>query len=122
MAAKLDIRIAAKLTGLGTAIEFLKKYTHSQTPTKKVLLNQDQAIADTEEALNVGDVTTIDMIIMLATTNDVDIDTSYVSPTFSKELSFTESEVQVFKPEGTVYLKNGSTGEQVTVEYIVIGR
>ncbi len=122
MAAELNIRVSAKLTGLGVPIEFLKKFLHSQTPTKKALLNQDQAVADTEEALNIGDVSTIDMIVIYAKTNDVDIDTSYASATFSKELSMTEGEVQIFKPEGTVYIKNGTSAEQVTVEYFVIGR
>lgn len=121
MAAELNIRVGMFLSGLGLSIDFVEKFTHSQTPAKKMLSIQDQAVADTAEALNLGDVTTIDMILMKATTNDVDVDTSY-SSSFSKELSFTEGEVQLFKPEGTVWIKNGTGAEQVTVEYLIIGR
>jgi len=122
MAAELNVRISAKLTGLGVSIEFPKKFTHGETPTKKALLNQDQATAGTEEALNIGDVDTIDMIVIHAKTNDVDIDTSYADATFSKEISMVEGETMTFRPEGAVYIKNGTEAEEVTVEYLVIGR
>lgn len=119
--AELNIRIGAFLTGLDMNIEFLKKYTHGQTPTKFVCTTQDQAVADVAEVLGIGDVSTVDMVVMFAKLNDVDIDTSYDS-SFNAELSFTQGEVQIFRPEGIIWIKNGTGTEKATVTYLVIGR
>jgi hypothetical protein len=121
MAATAELWVRAFLSGLDLDIDFPKKITLSNTPTKYARLTQDQAVADTEEAIDVGDVATIDMIVIFAKTNDVDIDTSF-SAAFSKEVSMTEGEVMVFKPEGTLYMKNGTAAEQATISYLVIGR
>jgi hypothetical protein len=121
MAAKAEIWIRAFLSGLGIDIDFPMKYNLSNTPTAHHSTTIQQSVADTDEALDLGGVSTVDMIILYAKTNDVDIDTSF-SAAFSKELSFTEGEVQVFKPEGTVYFKNGTAAEQATIQYLVIGR
>ena len=121
MAAKAEVWIRAFLSGLDVDVDFPKKFDLGQTPTKFALLTVQQAVADTEEAISVGDVSTVDMIVIHAKDNDVDIDTSF-SVAFSAEVSMTEGEVQVFKPEGTMYFKNGTAAEQATISYLVIGR
>lgn len=121
MAAELSIKISAELTGLGDIMKFLpKKYTAVGTPTLKLFNRQIQAVADTDEVLEVGGITTVQMIIMKCVSNDVDIDTSY-SSSFSAEITIEEGETQVFKPTGTVRIKNNDSAEAVTVEYLVIG-
>ena len=121
MAAKAEIWIRAFLSGLDLDIDFPKKFNLSNTPTKYARLSQLQAVADTGEAIDVGDVATVDMIIIYAKDNDVDIDTSYASA-FSAEVAMTEGEVMIFKPEGTLWLKNGTAAEVATISYLVIGR
>jgi hypothetical protein len=80
----------------------------------------EQAVADTDEVLAVGDVGTIELIIMKCITNDVDVDTSY-SAAFSAEIEIQEGEVSIFKPSGTVRIKNNDAAEQSTVEYLILG-
>jgi hypothetical protein len=121
MAAELKIKISAELTGLGDPMKFLpKKYTMAGTPTLKFENRQIQAVADTEEALYMGGITTPMMIIMKCVSNDVDVDVSFNS-TFSAEITIEQGETQVFKPVGTVYIKNDDAGEVSTVDYIVVG-
>lgn len=121
MAAELKVVVSAELTGLGDIMKFLpKRYTAVGTPTLKLKNRQIQAVADTDEALEMGGITTPIMIIMKCISNDVDIDTSFNSA-FSAELTIEEGETQVFKPTGTVYIKNDDAGEASTVEYIVVG-
>jgi hypothetical protein len=79
-----------------------------------------QASADADEAIAVGDVGTIELIIMKCISNDVDVDTSY-SAAFSAEIEIQEGEMAVFKPTGTTRIKNDDAGEQSTIEYWVIG-
>ena len=123
MAAEMNISISAELTGLGDMMKFLpKKYTLENTPTLKLLTRQIQAVADTEEALEVGDISTIDMIIMKCITKDCEVDVSF-SAAFSAEITILEGETQAFKPSGTVYIRNTAAEAAVsTVEFIVVGR
>lgn len=122
MAAEMKISVFAELTGLGDIMRFLpKKYTLENTPTLKLQTRQIQAVADTEEALEVGDITTIHMILMECISKDCEIDTSF-SSTFSAEITILEGESQVFKPSGTVYIRNtAAEGAVSTVEYTIVG-
>ena len=121
MAAELKIKVSAELTGLGDVMKFLpKKYTAVGTPTVKFGNRQIQAVADTEEALYMGGITSPIMIIMKCISNDVDVDVSF-NAAFSAEITIEEGETQVFKPTGTVYIKNDDAGEAATVDYIVVG-
>lgn len=123
MAAAMKISVSGELTGLGDIMKFLpKKYTLEQTLTLKLFTRQIQAVADTAEALEVGDITNIDMIIMKCITKDCEVDTSWVS-SFSTEITILEGETQIFKPSGTVYIRNTVAEAAVsTVEYMVVGR
>jgi hypothetical protein len=120
MSAEMKTTITAQMTGLGKTLEFVETFTATTTPTRQVQFYQVQAEADTAEALDLGDITTPELIIIKCITNDVDIDTSYVS-SFNAEITVNEGEVAVFKPTGTVYIKNDDSAEVVTVEGIVVG-
>ena len=120
MAGACSVSIIAELTGLGQVQSLVEKFSVTTTPARVHYQYMEQATADTEEALDVGDVGTVHLIIMKCITNDVDVDTSFVS-SFSAEVEIQEGEVAVFKPTGTVYIKNDDAGEKSTVEYIVIG-
>ena len=120
MAASTAVTIIAELTGLGKLQEFAEKFTITATPTRALYQYDIQDVADTAQALDVGDVGTIELIIIKCVSNDVDIDTSF-DTTFSAEIELQEGEITVFKPTGTVYIKNDDDGEVSTFEYLVIG-
>ena len=120
MSAETRTTITSQVTGLGKLLEFAETFTTGTTPTRKSYFYQVQAVADTAEALDLGDITTPELIIMKCVANDVDVDTSY-SVAFSAELTINEGEVAVFKPVGTVYIQNDDAAETVTVEGIIVG-
>ena len=121
MAATGTINIIAELLGLGKDMDFLDRFTLTNTPTKSTKQYRIQAVAGIEEVLDLGGVSTVDLIIIKAVANDMTIDTTFVS-TYVAELIVLAGEIAVFSPSGTVYIKNQDGAEQVTYEYIVIGR
>lgn len=120
MAAEATIKVLAEVTGLGKELKIPEKFTTTATPTRVFYQYMEQATADADEAIAVGDVGTIELIIMHCISNDVDVDTSY-SAAFSAEIEIQEGEMAIFKPTGTVRIKNDDAGEKSTVEYWVIG-
>ena len=122
MAASLTLNIVAQLLGLGKEIDFIDRFTLTQTPALATQNYRTQAVADTEEALDLGGISTVDLIVIKAVTNDLIIDTSYADATFSTEIIVPEGEIRVFTPGAAVYIMNEDSAEQVTYEYIVIGR
>ena len=98
----------------------LKKFSITATPDAKHYSIRQQAVADTEEALSVGDVAAIEVMIVHCISNDVDIDPAYAS-SFEANIEVQEGEWAIFKPKGTVYFKNDDAGEQSTFEYWLIG-
>lgn len=120
MSAECNVNIIAQLTGLGDIQDFAKRFSVTSTPARALYQYMVQTTADTEEALTVGDVSTIDLIIIKCVANDVDLDCNY-SASFSADITVNEGEIAVFKPAGTVYLKNNDAGESFTVEYLCIG-
>ncbi len=121
MAAVAEIRVTIEFEGLRKTINFPMEWTTTTTPTKYVMMRQVQAVANTAEALDLGDITTPLVIAMVCVTNDVDVDCNYTSATFRASNTINEGEGAVFMPAGSVYIKNNDTGEVSTVEYIVIG-
>jgi hypothetical protein len=120
MSAEFATSVISELTGLGKDLNFAEKFSTTATPTRAFYQYMVQATADADEAIAVGDVGTIELIIMKCVSNDVDVDTSY-SAAFSAEIEIQEGEIAVFKPTGTVRIKNDDSGEQSTIEYVVIG-
>lgn len=119
MAAEASITVNAELTGLGKMLEFAEKFTVTTTPTAYTYNYRTLATADTAEALDLGDVTIVHLIIIKAIAS-IYIDTSYVS-TFVNEIVLHAGEVAVFKPAGTVYIKNYTAAATPTYEYVVVG-
>ncbi len=124
MAASLTLNIIAELLGLGKDLDFVDRFTLTQTPTKSTKQYRIQAVSGTAETLDLGGVTTIDLIIIKAISNDLLIDTSNVggAGSFVEELNIPEGEIALFKPGGTVFIDNEDDSEACTYEYIVIGR
>jgi hypothetical protein len=98
----------------------LKKFNITTTPDTKYYNNPQQAVADTDEAIGVGDVATIEYMIVHCITNDCDLDLNY-SASFKASATVQEGEWACFKPAGTVHMKNNDAAEQTTIEYWLIG-
>ena len=120
MAAECTVNLLAEITGLGKELRIPERFSTTAVPTRVFYQYMVQAVADTAEAIAVGDVGTIELIIMKCISNDVDVDTSY-SASFNAEIEIQEGETHIFKPKGTVYIKNDDSTEQSTVEYWIVG-
>lgn len=121
MAAEFKANIVAKLTGLGEQINFIKSGTDETTPTAGSYMYRTIATADTAEALDLGDVSTVTAIVLWAVDYDVDIDCDYVSA-FDADLTAKAAGIPaiITYPAGTVYVK-GESGQTPKYEYLVIG-
>lgn len=124
MSAIGTVNIIAELLGLGKDLEFIDRFTLTETPTKSTKQYRIQAVGGTAEVLDLGGVGTVDLIVIKAIAKNMLIDTSNVGDAggFVSELKIPEGEIAVFKPSGTVYIDNETGEEQCTYEYIVIGR
>ena len=121
MASECSVKILSKLTGLDKDVPFAEAFAATATLTKGTLNRQIQTTGGTEEALNVCGISTVELIIIKASSNDLIIDTSYAAATFSTEIVVPEGEVAIFKPGGTVYIKNEDGTEECTVDYLIVG-
>jgi len=120
MTMSASVRMMVEIAGLDSDdINFPIKFDVSD-PTTFTMQRRIQAVADTEESLDLGGVSTIELVIIKAITNDMLIDCDFTS-TFDADLSVEEGTAQVFKPEGTVKIINKDAGVQCTYLYIVIG-
>ena len=122
MAGSGYLNIVGAVTGLGEPIQIAARGEVVTTPTKVVKLRQIQAVADTEEALNMGGVSTPSLVIVECVSNDVDIDTSFVAA-FAAELTVEEGgpPAVIPTPSGTVYVKNNDAGESFTIDVTIVG-
>lgn len=121
MAATFQVNMIAKLAGLGEPINYVKSGTDETTPTAGSYMYRTIATADTAEALDLGDVTTVTAIVLYAVDYDVDIDCDYVSA-FDADLTAKAAGIPVVitYPAGTVYVK-GESGQTPKYEYLIIG-
>ena len=121
MAASVKVTIGLKTVELEqVAHDFIKRFTINATPARSYHQILVQATADTAEVLPVGDVGTVELIVLYCSSNDVDIDTTY-SASFNAEIECQENEWAVFKPKGTTWIKNDDSAEQSAIEYWVVG-
>ena len=123
MPATLDVSIIAELQGLGQDISFLDKGTDGTTPTATTGRQyRTLAVADTDEVLDYGDVSTATCIIIRAITLDLDIDLDYTS-SFSADMTVKAGEpcAVIVNPVGITRVKNNGSAEAPVYEVWVIG-
>lgn len=123
MAATLDVSVIVELQGLGQDISFLDKGTDGTTPTATTGRQyRTLAVADTDEVLDYGDVSTVTVIIIRAVTNDLDIDLDY-SSSFDVDLTIKAGEVPcvIPNPAGITRVKNNGAAEAPVYEVLVVG-
>lgn len=123
MPATLDVSVIAELQGLGQDISFLDKGTDGTTPTATTGRQyRTLAVADTDEAVDLGDVSTVTCIIIRAVTNDLDIDLDYAS-SFDVDMTVKAGEIPavITNPAGVTQIKNNGAAETPVFEVWVIG-
>lgn len=121
MAAEFNVKMIAQLAGLGEPINFNKAGTDETAPTAGSYMYRTIATADTEEALDLGDVSTVTAIVLYAVDYDVDIDCDFVAAFDADQTAKAAGiPVVITYPAGTVYVK-GESGQTPAYEYLVIG-
>lgn len=120
MAGECNVTIIAEVLGLDKEVSFSEKFAVTTTPTKATLNTQIQATANTEEALNLCGISTVELVIIKAVANDLDIDCDF-SSAFDADIHIPEGETRVVKPSGTLYIKNNDIDEACTVSVLIIG-
>jgi len=122
MAATFDVAVLAELTGLGKDQTFTDKGTDGTTPTAGSYMYRVLATADTEEALGLGDISTVTCLIIRAIDYDLDLDLDYAAATFNADLTVKAGEIAAVIPNPVlVYVKNNGAAETPAYEYFVCG-
>ena len=122
MAATFEVSVIAELLGLGKDQAFTDKGIDGTTPTAGAYMYRKLTTADADEALDLGDVSTVTCIVIRAITNDLDIDLDYAS-SFDVDLTIKAGEVPAVipNPAGVTQIKNNGAGETPVFEYLVVG-
>lgn len=121
MAAELKVKIIAEMTGLGDEIFFAGVFSDTTPPTKSLFQYMEQATANVDEAIPVGDVATGGVLIVKAVTNDVMLDLDFVAA-FDADLTLLEGRWAVIpQPAGTVHFEAVAADEKATIQYLLIG-
>lgn len=122
MATEFNVSVIAELIGLGKDVSFTDKGIDGTTPTAGSYMYRTLAVADTDELLDLGDVSTVGAIVIRAITNNLDIDLDYVSA-FDADLTVKVGAVPAVipYPAGVIRVKNNGAGETPVFEYLIIG-
>ena len=120
MAGAASISIITELSGLGKLLEFAEKFNITTTPTAFTYNFRTLTTTDTAEALDLGDVSTVEYVVIKAVSGPLYVDTSF-SSTFTNEIVIAAGEVACFKPAGATYVKNYTAAATPTYEYVCIG-
>ena len=120
MAGTANVTIIVEVEGLDKDASFAEKFTVTTTPTLVAKNIQIQAVADTDEAVNLCGIGTVELMVVKSVSNDVDIDSDYVS-SFDADINIAEGETAVFKPAGVVRIKNNDSAEACTISVLIIG-
>ena len=121
MAATLEVSVIAELTGLGQDQNFIDKGTDGTTPTAGAYMYRKLATANTAEALDLGDVSTVTCVIIRAVDFNLDIDLDF-SSSFDADFTINAGEIPAVIPNPTLVYVNGSESDETPVyEYLIVG-
>ena len=121
MAAELTVGVIAELTGLGKDQTFTDKGTDGTTPTAGAYMYRVLATANTAEALDLGDVSTVTCVIIRAIDYNLDIDLDF-SSSFDVDMTVNAGEIAAVIPNPVlVYVNGAESDETPAYEYMVIG-
>ena len=122
MPATIDVTVNVETFGLARDQKFISKKTDGSTPTAPTYNERVLAVADTDEVLDLGGITTVAVLAIRAITNDIDVDLDYVAA-FDGDFTLKAGEpaAVIPNPSGVIRVKNNGAGETPTYEFLVIG-
>lgn len=121
MAGVSTINLSLSISGLGLATDSLAIPFTGTVPTG--VTKQYRALAaTTSEALPLGDIATVEGVLIYAATCDdgtIEVDCDYVDA-FNADITMAEGEACYFKPSGVVHVKNADDAAGA-YEYLIFG-
>ena len=123
MAATVDVSVIVELLGLGRNLNFIDKATDGTTPTGSTYNYSVLGTANTEEALDLGDVATESILVIRAIDYDLKVDLSYTAATFRTSFTIKAGEpaAVIPNPGGSIYVVDDAGDETPAYEYLLIG-
>jgi len=122
MAALATVNIIAVMEGLGKRQEFSDRADDGTTPTAATYNYRTIAVADTDEALDLGDVAVETLLVIKAISFDVDVDLDFIT-TFNADFRIKAGEpaAVIPNPSGIIHWKNAGAAEAAKIEYLLVG-
>jgi len=120
MAGAANVSTSLTVTGLGASRTQDNSFA-ATVPTAVTSQYLVQTTTDVGELLPLGDVSTVQGVLIKAITNDAYIDTTFDTD-FSNEIELIAGQSVYFKPVGAVYFINKTANPAVvTLDYTVFG-
>jgi hypothetical protein len=122
MAATIDVSVIIEAFELDGDVSFISKETDGTTPNTYVKHMPTLAVADTEESLDVGDVSTAQLLVIKAIDFDLDVDLDFVT-LFDADLTVKAGgpAAVIPNPAGTIKVKNSTASQAPQYKYLLIG-
>ena len=125
MAAVASVNLSLSVSGLTSQTINSSIAFNATTPDAVAHTYKKIAVSDTEEAVELGDVSVVQGVLIHCvaagdSTAGIYIDTDF-DTTFNASQSLTEGKSAYFKPAGVLMVKNITTVQRPTYEVIVFG-
>ena len=121
MAASANVSIIAEVLGLGQIQSLISKFSVTTTPARVHYQYMEQATANVDEAIPIGDVATEGVLIVKAVANDVMLDLDFVT-SFDADFTIKVGRWAVIpQPAGTVHFESTDAETKATIQYLLVG-
>lgn len=122
MSATIDVTVVVDLLSLGKSPNFIDKATDGTTPDTYVSHLPTLASANSEEALDMGDISTAQLLVIRAIDYDLDVDLDF-DTSFDADFTLKAGEpaAVIPNPSGTIKVKNATADQAPQYEYLLIG-
>lgn len=122
MSAEALVTTKVTLTGIGDEIQVKTTVVDGTTFTKLLKVYPVLAVADTPQALEIGDISTIAGVYIKALDYDAEIDLDFVS-SFDADLTVKAGEPAAYipNPAGIIYFTGVEADETPKLEVVIFG-
>jgi len=119
--ASSSISISLTISGLGSSTTSLQDNFTATEPNAVVRGYRRLTTQDINEVLYIGDISTVEGVLLRSVDYDLQVDCNYVSA-FDPDILIEGATSVYFKPVGTVYIRNPSGDANTPLyEYVVFG-
>jgi len=120
MAGVASANLSLRVSGLGESTFSLSDAFTGTTPTKVTQQYRVMGSGAQGEALDLGDISTVEGVIIHVIDKVLDVDTTW-DTTFEAQITIPIGQTVYFKPAGAVYVRENVGEETPAYEYIVFG-